>query len=312
MMGALAKGDRARTLVSRRTRSPADREPEPCGSAPILDGPRYRAPALEKGLDILELLADRPEGLAQSEIARALERSVGEIFRMLACLVDRGYITIQRPSDRYVLSLKLFELAHRHEPLQHLIGSALPLMRQLAERVHQSCHLTLVESGHGVVVAQANAPGEIGFSVRTGAVVDLLSTASGRVLLAFQPDPERERILSIEPGSRERRDFTARYDAVLARVRARGYEDMESTRIRGVHDLSFPVLDPRASAVAALTMPFIERLDVEDVSLGAARDALGQAAARLSEALGARPRAVAPLRGSPAMPPGPERLRTGR
>jgi DNA-binding IclR family transcriptional regulator len=292
--------------VSRTTRSQAKRD----ASAPAgVEGPRYRAPALEKGLDILELLSDRPEGLAQSEIARALERSVGEIFRMLACLVDRGYITIQRPSDRYVLSLKLFELAHRHDPLQHLIGSALPLMRKLAERVHQSCHLTLVESGHGVVVAQVNAPGEIGFAVRTGAVVDLLSSASGRVLLAFQQDSERERILALEPGSRERREFTTRYDAILLRVRERGYEDMESTRIRGVHDVSFPVLDPRACAVAAMTMPFIERLDVEDVSLGAARDALREAALRLSESIGARAREVAPPRSTSGSP---EKVGTGR
>jgi DNA-binding IclR family transcriptional regulator len=256
-------------------------------SPPDDGAPRYRAPALEKGLDILELLSDRPEGLSQSEIARALERSVGEIFRMLACLVDRGYVAIQRPSDRYVLTLRVFELAHRHAPLQHMIANALWRMRELAARVHQSCHLTVVETGHGVVVAQVNAPGEIGFAVRAGSVLDLLSTASGRVLLAFQPAAERERILSLEPGSRARRAFLAKYDETLEAVRARGYEEMESTRIRGVRDLSFPVLDPRACAVAAMTMPFIERLDVEDVSIASARDALSLAARSLSAALGA-------------------------
>jgi len=249
--------------------------------------PRYRAPALEKGLDILELLADRPEGLSQSEIARSLERSVGEIFRMLACLVDRGYLSIQRPSDRYVITLKLFELAHRHAPLQQLIASALPRMRDLAAKVHQSCHLTVVETGHGVVVAQADAPGEIGFAVRVGSVVDLLSTASGRVLLAFQPTAERERILALDPESRSRRALAREVEDVLQTIRSRGYEDMESTRIRGVHDLSFPVLDPRACAVAAMTMPFIARLDVEDVSLAAARGALADTARGLSAALGA-------------------------
>ena len=37
-------------------------------------------------------------------------------------------------------------------------------------------------------VLNADAPGAIGFSVRVGSIVDLLSTASGRVLLAFQPE----------------------------------------------------------------------------------------------------------------------------
>jgi DNA-binding IclR family transcriptional regulator len=282
--------------------------------SPIDDGaPRYRAPALEKGLDILELLSDRPEGLSQSEIARSLERSVGEIFRMLACLVDRGYVAIQRPSDRYVLTLKVFELAHRHAPLQQLIAGALSRMRDLAARVHQSCHLTVVETGHGVVVAQVDAPGEIGFAVRVGSVVELLTTASGRVLLAFQPSAERERVLSLEPGSKATREFLARYDGVLEAVRARGYEDMESTRIRGVHDLSFPVLDPRGCAVAAMTMPFIERLDVEDVSIAAAREALGLAAQSLSAAIGAPGVYGVPVPG-PGEPraPAPGFSRTGR
>ncbi len=257
--------------------------------SPTDDGaPRYRAPALEKGLDILELLSDRPEGLSQSEIAHTLERSVGEIFRMLACLVDRGYVAIQRPSDRYVLTLRVFELAHRHAPLQHLIANALWRMRELAARVHQSCHLTVVESGHGVVVAQANAPGEIGFAVRVGSLIDLPTTASGRVLLAFQPPAERERILALEASSHARRASLAEHEETLKAVRARGHEDMDSTRIRGVHDLSFPVLDPRGCAVAAMTMPFIERIDVEDVLLAEARDALAETARSLSAALGAQ------------------------
>jgi len=264
--------------------------------------PRYRAPALEKGLDILELLADRPEGLSQSDIARSLERSVGEIFRMIACLVDRGYIAIQRPGDRYVLTLKVFELAHRHEPLQLLTSNALPRMRELAARVHQSCHLTVLENGHGVVVAQVDAPGAIGFSVRVGSTVDLLPTASGRVLLAFQPEAERTRILSLDAGSRAGRVLAGEWDEILGEVRRRGHEDMESTRIRGVRDLSFPVLDQGACVIAALTMPFIERLDFEDVSLQAAREALEETARSLSGALGApaRPPAHPPARAEAA------------
>ena len=39
------------------------------------DAERYRAPALDKGLDILELLAATDDGLSQAEIAKALARS---------------------------------------------------------------------------------------------------------------------------------------------------------------------------------------------------------------------------------------------
>ena len=47
---------------------------------------RYTAPALEKGLDILELLASVSEALTHSEIASRLGRTLTEVFRMLVCL----------------------------------------------------------------------------------------------------------------------------------------------------------------------------------------------------------------------------------
>ena len=53
---------------------------------------KYRAPALDKGLDILELLAATEESLSQAEIAKALDRSPNEIYRMLDRLVRRGFV----------------------------------------------------------------------------------------------------------------------------------------------------------------------------------------------------------------------------
>lgn len=258
----------------------------PDRTAPSASPSRYRAPALEKGLDILELLANRPDGLSQSEIARQLNRSVGEIFRMLNCLVERGYVSIQRPSDRYVLTLKLFELAHRHPPMDRLLAEALPLMKELVQQVHQSCHLTVIEAGHGVVVAQVDSPGHIGFSVRVGSVMPLLSTASGRVLLAFQSVDDRERVLAREsPGGK----IPPSALALLESIRARGFEEMDSTRTRGVHDISYPVLDHKGCAAAAMTMPCIERLDVPELSASSAvRSALARATSRLSLAIGGK------------------------
>src|ERR1700693_3395812 len=82
---------------------------------------RYTAPALEKGLDILELLASVSEALTHSEIASRLGRTISEVFRMLVCLEERGYISRTGPAERYQITLKLFEIAHRHHPLQRLI-----------------------------------------------------------------------------------------------------------------------------------------------------------------------------------------------
>jgi DNA-binding IclR family transcriptional regulator len=248
--------------------------------------PKYRAPALEKGLEILELLAGRPEGLPQAEVARALGRSVGEIFRMLACLVDRGYLSVARPGDRYLLTPRLFELSHRHAPQQRLLAEALPVMRELAAKIRQSCHLVVAYEGRGVVVAQADHPYEMGFGVRPGCSVDLLRSASGRVLLAFQDRDDRLRLYrecGIKPLSGE----ALRLGDDLDRLRSAGREETESARVRGVRDFSYPIVDHRGAAIAALTVPYIERLDrSEPNAQDVVRAELGAAAARLSASVG--------------------------
>ncbi|MEK1861854.1 MAG: helix-turn-helix domain-containing protein, partial [Rhizobium leguminosarum] len=88
---------------------------------------RYRAPALDKGLDILELLAGVDSGLTQAEIAKRLDRSPNEFYRMLDRLVRRGYVT-RLDGDRYSLTLKLFGLAQLHAPVRRLASYATPLM----------------------------------------------------------------------------------------------------------------------------------------------------------------------------------------
>ena len=62
----------------------------------------YPTPALEKGLDILELFASTPEGLTVSEVARRLDRTVSEIFRMILCLEQRGYLAQSPNKERRI------------------------------------------------------------------------------------------------------------------------------------------------------------------------------------------------------------------
>src|SRR3984957_20952868 len=91
----------------------------------------YSTPALDKGLDILELFAGTPEGLNVSEVARRLDRTVSEIFRMLLCLEQRGYLSQSANKDRYHLTLRLFRLAQEHPPTKRMVTEALPIMHWL-------------------------------------------------------------------------------------------------------------------------------------------------------------------------------------
>jgi DNA-binding IclR family transcriptional regulator len=220
------------------------------------DSDRYRAPALDKGLDILELLAHTDGGLTQVEIAKAIGKSPNEFYRMLDRLVRRGYVQRQA-GDRFVLTLKLFGLAHLHAPLRRLISYAQPVMRDLSMRAEQACHLAIYDRGAVAVIAQQDSPSYWAMAVRVGAQMNLFNTGSGQILLAFQSQAERSIMIEDE----QRMHATPVPNALeerLSQIRSAGFINMESQQTAGVRNISAPVLSVDGNAVAAITIPYIK------------------------------------------------------
>lgn len=254
---------------------------------------RYSAPALEKGLDILELLVDEPDGLSISRLADRLGRSVGEIFRMVAVLEQRGYIYARRLPDAYVVTLKLFELAHRIPPVARLGSAAAPEMKDLSYRTSQSCHVVIYYDGRGHVVAQQDAPSERILSVRLGAEAPLIDTCSGHVLLAFASDKERDAMVAAIPAG-QRKPKRAELATLVRRVRDAGHEAVTSSQVQGVHDIGYPIFDHTGVIAAVLVVPFLAYLDgSHPIAFDDTRDEVARSAHAISEALGYRRRAVA-------------------
>jgi DNA-binding IclR family transcriptional regulator len=222
------------------------------------DEDRYRAPALDKGLDILELLAATEEGVSQAEIAKALDRSPNEIYRMLDRLVRRGYV-VRTQGDRYELSLKMFELAHARPPIQRLVSQSLPVMRRFARAADQACHLVIHDRNVLVVAAQVESPSYWGVSIRVGSRIGMINTGSGHVFLAFASTEERQ--LMVEDQGEGAEKLSPGLLSRLEQVRVDGYESMASLQTSGVTNLSVPILGPAGTILAALACPYTHRLD---------------------------------------------------
>ncbi len=246
---------------------------------------RYASPALEKGLDILEILSRENDGLSLTEIARALGRSVNEVFRVLATLDRRGYITRVAKDGRYRLAVRLLQLALTHPPTERLLSEAMPAMREVSRRVQQSCHLGVRDNASLLIVAESRAPKPIGLAVTLGAQFPLLSTTSGLVLLAFEEAATFEGWLAGLTPAGQREAAARGLPTRLVGVRRRGFLQEASTQVRGVTNISYPILSHQGVAIAALTVTFL-RQRTDDVTLSTARRILGQAAGAISHALG--------------------------
>lgn len=258
----------------------------------MANSPNYSAPALEKGLDILELVASQTRPLSLSEISAKLGRSKSEIFRMMLALEGRNYIARDEQGDGYRITNRLFMLGMAQPPVRTLLDIALPQMQKVADQSWQSCHLVLASDDEIVVIARVNSPGDIGYAVHIGHKRPVDRSASGPVIFAFQPDYVRDAWLK---RLRKKKDFDERdFLARVKKVRADGFARIRSPRVASVLDISAPLFE-KGRAIATITVPYVEQAPVVTTA-AITTQVLLKAAAEISRGL--------ELNGSPVVTPG--------
>lgn len=154
----------------------SDDAPPPAGRAP------ERSSALDRGLSVLEELADHPEGLTVQDLAARMGMSRPVVYRLVATLIDRGYAR-RSPIGRIAVGGAVLRLAQRAQP--QLRRLATPILRSLAETSGATAHLSLAEGDEAVAVAVVE-PSWTDFHVayRVGSRHPLDRGAAGRAMLA--------------------------------------------------------------------------------------------------------------------------------
>jgi DNA-binding IclR family transcriptional regulator len=242
---------------------------------------RYSAPALEKGIDIIEVLAEAESGLTVSEIAERLKRPMSELFRIIVVMQQRGWLQKDPESSRYSVTYHVLRLAHRSTPTRTLTAAAAPVMHDLSVRINHSCHLVVRSGTEGLVILrQENQRRHANLSVRTGAVIELFSSCSGQILLAYMEPEERDRAIP-------RAKRTPSLMKILERIRKRGYEVHPSPITVGVTDIGVPIRGFDGQVIAAMTIPYLHAMDNSlPTTVDQTRRHAEQAARQISQLLG--------------------------
>lgn len=268
-----------------RKRKTAARKKKPAAAPGAAGGKRdYAVPALEKGLDVLELMASLYGPITPSQIAQRLGRSLQEIYRVVLALERRGYIARPPGGDALVLSTQMFGLATMFPPFRHLMDAAHPIMNALALEASQACHMAVLDGLNQRIVAQVDSPAPIAVQMRVGAASPAIHGAAGRTIVAFQPPAVREWFFS-ETVAHDPPEWLTSCRKRIADIQARGYELIEGEAVHGVIDISFPILNAQGRSLAALTMPFLAGHQVA-VPFEDAAAMTFNAASRITEAMG--------------------------
>lgn len=190
---------------------------------------------------------------------------------MLICLEERGYVMREEHSTKYMLSLKMYTLAHRHSPVDEIRHAAIYPMQELALRLKQSCHLGVFYNDQLMVIYQAKSPSPIALSIEEGSLFSLMQTASGRTLLAFLSEDQRRNILNrlnLYKSYFPRQQVA--FLQALGHIREKGGAVGHSELTKGITDIVKPIGNSEtglfgALAVSLLTTEYDEMLAAEGI-----------------------------------------------
>jgi IclR family acetate operon transcriptional repressor len=240
--------------------------------------------------DVLLAVADAPDAVGVSEIARRLGLSKAVVYRILRSLVDRGLVSDGSGRGMYTLGSAALRLGARA-----LGGSvdlriaATAVLRDLQMRTGETSTVSALTGLSRMYLDQVVSPKEIRMTVELGAACPLHAGGSGKAILAFAAQDVREAVLAGELRSLTDRTITdlARLESELEEIRGSGVAISRGERESGAASVAAPVLGIDGTAIGSISVcgPR-DRLDAE--LLAALAPDVRAAARAVTEAVGRR------------------------
>lgn len=251
--------------------------------------------SLERAAALLQAVADRPGGITLAELSAQVGLHTSTAFHLTKTLVSLGFLLQDAETKRYRIGTRLFTLAAGAMNDNTLLTIGTPILERLSVDTGEASHLAVRSRQDIVLVARMAAPGMLQMSERAGVVRPAHATAIGKILLAFIPHADRNRIVSnlpLPPITPKTITDREQFLAELAKVESQGIAHDICEFDTEVRCAAMPVRDFTGRCVAAIGISGpIWRMTPETVAMKT--KVLARAAEELSGALGYRRQAAA-------------------
>lgn len=276
------------TAPTRTGRRPASAAPQATSSTEDVRKTDSVA-AVGKAFAILEAIGQGGQ-IGISDLATKLDMSKTTVHRFLQTLRALGYVEQEGDTERYGLTIALFQLGALALENVDLVREADKEMRPIAQQTRETVHLGAFDDDSIIYIHKIDADYGLRMQSRIGRRNPLYSTAIGKVLLAWRDPAEARDILARVEFKKSTPKTLGSAEAVLSilpRVREQGFGEDDEEQEEGLRCLAVPIFDGLGHVTAAVSLSF--------PSIRCAPDTrthyialLKQAGAAISEKLGYR------------------------
>lgn len=213
--------------------------------------------SVDRALQILMAFDADAQELSVLELSKRVGLSKSTVHRLLTTLVGRNFVEQNPQNLKYRLGLTLYELGTRTIMARSFVTEAEPFLKEIVARFGETASLSVLEDTHTVIIDKLESSAALRLTSQIGRHSHLHNSASGKVLLAYQPKEIQHRLinrLALTRFTEHTITDPATLKRHLADTRERGYSvDNEEVSIDLVC-IGAPIFDHTGRAVAAISL----------------------------------------------------------
>jgi DNA-binding IclR family transcriptional regulator len=202
----------------------------------------YFVPGLQRGLHVLEVIAEARQPLGATEIARQIGVTRSSAFRLIYTLRHMGFLEIARDGRSFTLGPRVLNIGFAYLASMDIIDVARADLELLRDRTNVSAHLSIRDGGEMLYLICIQTRSGFLSTINVGARFPAYATPMGWLLLSDLSTRE----LAALYGGVAMHELTSQTPTDIATLAQR----VSQAAIDG-HVLSRAIIEPGGSSVAA-------------------------------------------------------------
>jgi IclR family pca regulon transcriptional regulator len=239
--------------------------------------------SLKRGLAVIQVFgADRPK-LSLTEVAELTNMTRAAARRYLLSLRELGFVS--GDGKFFWLEPRVLNLGYSYLSSIHWIDFAHPILREVANRLNESCSASVLDGAEIVYVARVQASRIMHISLGVGTRLPAAATSMGRVLLSALPPEELDRVLSASA----LRSYTEKtvtkveeLKKILQTVRVNRYAYVDQELEDGLRSIAVPIINGQKKTMASINVSAQATRVKKTDMVGSYLDTLREAAGKIS------------------------------
>ncbi|NMA83784.1 MAG: IclR family transcriptional regulator [Epulopiscium sp.] len=213
--------------------------------------------SVDRALSILEVISDYSDGLGITDISEKVSLHKSTVHRLLGTLIYKGFVEQDLTTNKYKISLKLYELGSKRIEGLDILKISKPYTQALMREINEVVHLVIRDENDIVYIDKVEANNTIRMASTIGRRSPLYCTSVGKAILAFTDDEEVEEIWENSNIKKLTENTITNFDNFkkeLEIIREQGYAEDDEENELGVRCIGAPVFNHKGEVEGAISI----------------------------------------------------------